>query len=346
MRQVAGDGAALVKAICDDPDDDIPRLVYADWLDEQGGASNVARAEFIRLQIAEAAKGGYHPNGRLWAAREKELYRPHYQTWAREVPTYPGVSVWTGNEHGNAYERGFPFALYAKSVRSYLKAAPKLFPRVPVTKVRFATITPRTAGELACSPWIGRIQYLDQLNGIGAVMLETLAGSPHLGNLRRALFGGTFTAQSLRSFLGNPSLTGLKRFNTLQCRHVGSGIVSALIASSSAPVLEEVSLYANGIGLDAAADLPALVRLPSLRELNLGGNRLGDVGLIALAGTTGAGPVRVWFGQNEATDRGAEALLSGPLLRSPTVFLGIGHNRLSDGMKVKLKDAFGDRVTV
>src|SRR5436190_21672658 len=37
----------LLQAILDSPDDDTPRLVYADWLDEQG---ETLRAEWIRLQ--------------------------------------------------------------------------------------------------------------------------------------------------------------------------------------------------------------------------------------------------------------------------------------------------------
>ena len=46
------DGAALIKAIITNPDEDTPRLVYADWLEENGQA---LRAEFIRLQIKLAA---------------------------------------------------------------------------------------------------------------------------------------------------------------------------------------------------------------------------------------------------------------------------------------------------
>jgi len=41
------DEAALFAAICDAPDDDAPRLIYADWLDEHGDPE---RAEFIRIQ--------------------------------------------------------------------------------------------------------------------------------------------------------------------------------------------------------------------------------------------------------------------------------------------------------
>ena len=40
--------SALLRAICADPDDDTPRLVVADWLEEHGDAD---RAAFIRIQV-------------------------------------------------------------------------------------------------------------------------------------------------------------------------------------------------------------------------------------------------------------------------------------------------------
>src|SRR4051794_488825 len=45
---VMSDRDALLAAIRQAPRDDAPRLVYADWLDENGDSD---RAEFIRLQI-------------------------------------------------------------------------------------------------------------------------------------------------------------------------------------------------------------------------------------------------------------------------------------------------------
>jgi uncharacterized protein (TIGR02996 family) len=345
MPTTSGDGAALLRAICDNPDEDTPRLAYADWLDEQGGESNEARAEFIRLQIAEAAKSD-DPDERIFTDQETELFRPHFEKWATEAPTFPGVSVWTGNSYGNGYIRGFPYRLYAKSVRSYLKAAPELFPRMPVTRVRFETFTPKTSEELARSPWVSRIQYLDQLNGIPSETLAALGSSPHMGNLRRVLLRGG-PIESMQVFLANPSLTRLTGFDTMQSSWLGSGIVAALLASPSARVLEKVSLFMNGIGADAVANIPALVQLPKLRELNLGDNRnLGDGGLSALAGATSAGAVLVWYSQNNVTDRGAAALLEGPFMRGPARFVGVPHNRISDAMKAKLKKAFGDRIGV
>jgi uncharacterized protein (TIGR02996 family) len=41
---------AFLEAIIGAPDDDVPRLIFADWLDEQG---ETTRAEFIRQQVAE-----------------------------------------------------------------------------------------------------------------------------------------------------------------------------------------------------------------------------------------------------------------------------------------------------
>jgi uncharacterized protein (TIGR02996 family) len=45
---------AFLRAILDQPADDTARLVFADWLDENGDATDRARARFIRHQIAEA----------------------------------------------------------------------------------------------------------------------------------------------------------------------------------------------------------------------------------------------------------------------------------------------------
>ena len=48
----ATDGDLLLRAILADPAEDTHRLVYADWLDEQGQGE---RAEFIRVQVESAA---------------------------------------------------------------------------------------------------------------------------------------------------------------------------------------------------------------------------------------------------------------------------------------------------
>jgi uncharacterized protein (TIGR02996 family) len=56
--------------VIESPEDDGPRLVYADWLDEQGEHD---RAEFIRLQIELARLTPDHPKVGSLKAREQEL---------------------------------------------------------------------------------------------------------------------------------------------------------------------------------------------------------------------------------------------------------------------------------
>jgi uncharacterized protein (TIGR02996 family) len=49
-----GPRAAFVAAIIADPDDDALRLVYADFLEQHGDAADLARAEFVRVQVTLA----------------------------------------------------------------------------------------------------------------------------------------------------------------------------------------------------------------------------------------------------------------------------------------------------
>ncbi len=53
--------ADFIRSICADPDDDTPRLAYADWLEEQGQGE---RAEFIRVQCELAKCRDCHGTGR------------------------------------------------------------------------------------------------------------------------------------------------------------------------------------------------------------------------------------------------------------------------------------------
>jgi uncharacterized protein (TIGR02996 family) len=74
--------AGFLQAIAEQPDDDTPRLVSADWLDEHG---DPARAEFIRVQI-ELAKGVRGSRRRLeLEARQRALLAAHGRAWAESV---------------------------------------------------------------------------------------------------------------------------------------------------------------------------------------------------------------------------------------------------------------------
>jgi uncharacterized protein (TIGR02996 family) len=71
------DRESFVAAIAAAPDDDLPRLVFADWLDEHGEPD---RAEFIRLQI-QSHNATDPAERRALDERVSELYRDHWPTW-------------------------------------------------------------------------------------------------------------------------------------------------------------------------------------------------------------------------------------------------------------------------
>jgi uncharacterized protein (TIGR02996 family) len=80
---------ALLAAILASPDDDLPRLVYADWLDEHG---DPARAEFIRTQIELAKLPDHDPRFRALEDREHELLCEHEVGWIGNGAD--GLSEW------------------------------------------------------------------------------------------------------------------------------------------------------------------------------------------------------------------------------------------------------------
>lgn len=52
------DRDALLAAIIAEPDEDTPRLMFADWLQENGEAD---RGEFVRLQVEAGAAEPFSP---------------------------------------------------------------------------------------------------------------------------------------------------------------------------------------------------------------------------------------------------------------------------------------------
>ena len=61
--------AAFLDAICDDPEDDAPRLLFADWLAERGDP----RGEFIRVQCALAGLDTDDPGREALKRQEADL---------------------------------------------------------------------------------------------------------------------------------------------------------------------------------------------------------------------------------------------------------------------------------
>src|SRR4051812_7418936 len=94
---MTSDGDALFRAICEQPWEDTPRLMYADWLDENGDSR---RAEFIRVQIALAKEPDESRRNEL-VTRAEQLHTTSHGRWTRGSPMRLGVHI------GRDLRRGF-----------------------------------------------------------------------------------------------------------------------------------------------------------------------------------------------------------------------------------------------
>src|SRR5262249_52085188 len=96
--------AALFRAICEQPDDDAVRLVYADWLEENGDPE---LAEYIRREVALAKVPEYdEAHARKARARLDLDDDPDVDPMSRlPEPPQPGLMSWPGY----GYRRGFPW---------------------------------------------------------------------------------------------------------------------------------------------------------------------------------------------------------------------------------------------
>jgi uncharacterized protein (TIGR02996 family) len=73
---------AFLQAIREEPDDDRPRLVFADWLEEQGNP----RGELIRIQCTLARMHENDPRRKELRRQERELLDQHANVWLGEPP--------------------------------------------------------------------------------------------------------------------------------------------------------------------------------------------------------------------------------------------------------------------
>jgi uncharacterized protein (TIGR02996 family) len=112
---------AFLRAILENPDDDTPRLVYADWLEERDDP----RGEFIRVQCRLARTGGDDPLRPGLEAREQDLLARHGEEWVGSLR--PWLTGWV-------FRRGFLVRVRV-TVTVYLEHADALLGLAPACLV-------------------------------------------------------------------------------------------------------------------------------------------------------------------------------------------------------------------
>jgi uncharacterized protein (TIGR02996 family) len=227
------DHDALLRAIGEQPEEDTPRLVYADWLDENGDPD---RADFVRNQI-ELARIDINDHARDPLVHKNARFLTNFVPyWRSQLPRFKGI------EWGD-FNRGLIEEVQAQNEGPVVKHAEEIFAVPGIHMLRLWRLI--NAAALARVPELVRVRALRLVAGRAeAEVLRPLFASPHLGQLRILDLHGNYA------------------------RDAGA----ADLADGRFPDLMELWLGSNGIGDAGAAALAATPHLARLRVLDLRNN--------------------------------------------------------------------------
>jgi uncharacterized protein (TIGR02996 family) len=190
------DADALLRAIVRHPDDDTPRLVYADWLQENGRPEE---AEFLRVQCRLAAGGADDPEYPDLLAREEELSLWLGTHVPGPRPTFPGgLSVDGGSWWWSYPERGFPRFLEfdgtgrhgTRAMRALAAGLERAFDALPTRWLVLGDITAAQLAALLKQPVLAKVTQLTvMLVADGDEVARLLSKSRHLRNLKGLALG-------------------------------------------------------------------------------------------------------------------------------------------------------------
>jgi uncharacterized protein (TIGR02996 family) len=271
-------------AIAAQPEEDTPRLAYADWLDEHGRA---ARAEFIRVQIDMALKEATLSREELQQHADvffrcMALMEAHSAEFLGPLAALPDGGV-TG------FSRGFVSAVQL-SVHDFLTHAELIAAVRPLPAVGVKEVVDRLQDFLLCphTGCVSRIQGWSEAFATHQVTipndLDLIDGIERLTRLERLDLG----------------MCGI---NDLHCD---------LAFNYSLPALAELDLTHNRI-TDAGAENLLRTGLPKqLRRLVLDRNAITDRGATLLAELWPKGDANklthLGLARNQLTDAGRKTL--------------------------------------
>ncbi len=176
------DAAALLAAALATPADDGPRLVYADWLTEQGDP----RGEFIQIQcqlggtrhgasgyVLGRGKDARNASEAELQALEKRLLSKHQKAWV--APIRAAIRTWS-------FSRGFVSRIEADGGK-FLEAGEAIVDQTPLEILKLTALKPPHHDALSRSRVLARIRHLDLAEQKIGPKSAHLFRSPHLGSV-------------------------------------------------------------------------------------------------------------------------------------------------------------------
>lgn len=307
-------------AISDNLDDDTPRLVFADWLQENG---DEARAEFIRIQCElyrvherwenpDVRMKVFTPEQSKASERQRELRIDNHERWVGALPAWSSGSTW-------AFRRGFAY-FFAPTARQWIKDGDHVR---GLTAVEMLTLkrTEKLGKQLFNAPaTVGLREFC--LPDIDTEGVRALTDSPALDSLTWLMVGKIgqwgIDPNALAELVASPRLTKVRSL-TISSNYAGKAVATALANSKNLGKLDELGLVCVALGPKEFGAVVASPKLKQLRRLNLQGNGIGDSGVRSLVQSKLLRLEELNLKYNGLTAKSARLLAAWPGLRSVRV---------------------------
>lgn len=330
----------FVDAILADLDDDGPRLVYADWLTEQGDP----RGEFIHVQCRLDSLPMDDPAYVELESRERVLLKQNRAKWIKPLPKIKQASWGTysafrpGRQH---FRRGLVEYFTFSKPKAFVDNQ-ALFEQWPIRHVTFLELSRKVAEIVPQSDAAAKLRgfwppqrLLEafpefEINAERFPNLEELAlvensiGSDALHAILEGFEGGRLRALDLHfndiSDAGVDHLLAWSGLSELRSLNLGLNSTPAiadgilrLVRSKRIANLHVLDLWSNDLGTEHAVAIADSKSTSRLVELSFNRNEIGDEGLAVLAGSKSLKSLRsLNLGHCGITDRGMVALAESP----------------------------------
>lgn len=242
------DGEALYRAILESPDDDAPRLVWADWLEENGDPE---RAEFVRLQCEWAALDPGDPRQEeLWERwgglldRNRDRWTSDLGPLARNCGFWRGLPDWFDVTTGEMVEQ-------VEALRRYV---------------------PAQCLNVQLNLFRDALRAWDGLDSVRCLDIAEKAMDPY------------YPHTSLRGWVWLLQCTRLRGLRSIQVEmDIASAGALAALSGTDWPHLRELSIRLHnaepGKLPNAWTDLPHAMWYAGLKSLDLWGCAIGEEGM-------------------------------------------------------------------
>jgi uncharacterized protein (TIGR02996 family) len=267
---------ALLREAKQLPHDDGPRLVLADWLQENGpDEDSRALGEFLYLQCRLAATPeGDRPRRHAWWQREEELRNQHLDAWLG--PWSDWFQRHEAERMARWFDRGLLW-LHLRGARWLDELGDDPVAWTWVEGLRLSALTPGELDSLLTFPCLEHLGVLDLGgNGLGDDGASALADSPHLAGLAvlHLRFNG-IGVTGARSLAESRHLAGLTALH-LGGNRIGNRGARSLANTPTLANLTRLELWSNSITADGAHALAGSPHLGRLTLLDLKRNDLDE----------------------------------------------------------------------